>query len=123
MKGPLAVEQKPTIKVYYQENRVSKKEFCFLLYGMEEEGIPYEIHPVNEQNVLDISHSAAKDSKLGVGFGINSMEVVLHYEKLDRLSPIFRVDLQSNQQLLRALGANAARLVKRMPFKNMNDFP
>ncbi len=122
MNESLRADKKPTIKVYYQENKVSEKEFSFLLYGIEEEGIPYEIHSVNQENIIDISHNASKDSKLGVGLGVNNMEAILHYEKLDKLSPIFRVSLSNNQQALRALGANAARLVKRMPFKNMTDF-
>ncbi|MBU5437533.1 glycerol dehydratase reactivase beta/small subunit family protein [Tissierella sp. MSJ-40] len=113
------LEIKPTIKVYYEKDSINKDEFKFLLYGIEEEGIPYEVHSMNIDDVTTLSYNASKDSRLGVGLGINKEEIALHYERLDKLSPLFRIKLQSDSHLLRSLGANAARLVKRMSFKKI----
>lgn len=119
MNPQIIVDGKPNVKVYYEENVVSEKDFKYLLYGMEEEGIPYEIKAVSRADILTLSHNASKDSRLGVGLGVNSEEIVLHYEKLNLSSPLFRVKLHNNSQVLRDLGANAARLVKRIPFKKI----
>ena len=119
MSGQTNIGNKPTIKVYYNQNAIDKEAFEPLLHGIEEEGIPYAISGMEEDDIFNLSHEASKDSKLGVGLGINSDKIALHYEKLDRLSPLFKIELQNKNQTLRDLGANATRLVKRIPFKKI----
>lgn len=119
MSSQTSMDTRPTVKVYYQKDMVAEEEFKYLLYGMEEEGIPYEICAVDEENIFILGHNASKDSRLGVGLGVSKGEAILHYEKLDKGSPLFRVNLHNNSGVLRDLGANAARLVKRIPFKKI----
>lgn len=119
MSGQTNIGNKPTIKIYYNHNVIAQEAFEQLLYGIEEEGIPYAISGIDEDDIFNLSHEASMDSKLGVGLGISSHEIALHYEKLDRLSPLFKIKLKNKDQTLKDLGANAARLVKRMPFKKI----
>ena len=63
-----------------------------------------------------LAHNASLNSRLGVGVGISKEGVVLQHEKLDKAAPLFKIKLYQTE-LLRKIGANAARLVKKMPFK------
>ena len=101
---------KPEIKVYYNKNSVNKSIVTQVLLGIEEEGLPYSLEEKNNK--------AAEVSHLGVGIGIGD-SIVLHYIKLKENAPLFSVCLQDDENTLRAIGANAARLVKRMPFKDI----
>ena len=59
---------------------------------------------------------ASLNSRLGVGVGISKEGIVLQHEKLDKAAPLFKIKLYQTE-LFRKIGANAARLVKKMPFK------
>lgn len=109
---------KPSINVYYF-NELNEGNFEYLLNGIEEEGIPYELKPSESNDSLKLSYDACIDSRLGVGLGISKSNIVLHYEKLDISSPLFIIEMKGRKELMRALGSNAARLVKRMPFKEI----
>lgn len=109
---------RPSINVYYF-NKIDEDDFEVLLNGIEEEGIPYEVKPRESNDVLRLSHEACIDSSLGVGLGISSGNIALQFEKLDISSPLFNIERKSKKDIVRALGSNAARLVKRMPFKEM----
>lgn len=111
---------RPAINIYY-DGQMNKRDFEAILHGIEEEGIPYELKPGEPKDILKLSHEASLASKLGVGVGISGNEAVLHFEKLDELSPLFRMSIKDGKAALRALGANAARLVKRMPFKEIRN--
>ncbi|GAX00511.1 glycerol dehydratase reactivase beta/small subunit family protein [Secundilactobacillus silagei] len=87
-----------------------------LLNGVEEEEIPLSVAVINEGDNVDNAYQAALHSKLAVGIAYDSQSVVLHYKNLQPREPLFTVPMQNNAQL-RALGANAARLVKGTPFK------
>jgi len=90
-----------------------------ILYGMEEEGIPFELKEIESTDVLYESHQAAKESPLLVGVAYLNDQVVIHYRSLPRDYPVFNEArlASKDKQFLRALGANAARLVKGIPFK------
>ena len=87
--------KKPQIKVYYNENIKNIEYIKEILLGIEEEGIP--------------------------GIGIDNNYIVLHYNKLKEESPIFKIKFISEDKQKRSLGANAARLVTRMPFKEIEN--
>jgi len=110
---------KPTIKVYYDCDALSVSDFIGVLLGIEEEGIPYEVQEVHESDVLELAYNASLDSRLGVGVGISKQGIVLQYEKLEKAAPLFRIKLYK-KELFRSIGANAARLVKKMPFKPLS---
>lgn len=112
------VNGRPSIKVFYDCDHLSMADFIGVLLGIEEEGIPYDVQEVHCADVLELAHNASLDSRLGVGVGISKEGVVLQYEKLDKAAPLFRIKLYQTDQF-RNIGSNAARLVKKMPFKSL----
>ena len=95
---------KPTVHVRCAED-TPQEVLRQLQYGMEEGGIPWE---------------AARSSRLEVGIGLDRQALVLHYSKLEREQPLFRIPANSGMETVRALGANAARLVKKLPLKALD---
>ena len=112
------IDIRPSIKVFYDCDHLSVSDFVSVLLGIEEEGIPYDIQAVHCADVLELAHNASLDSRLGVGVGISKEGVVLQYEKLDKAAPLFRIKFYQTDQF-RSLGSNAARLVKKIPFKTL----
>ena len=112
------IDIRPSIKVFYDCDHLSESDFVSVLLGIEEEGIPYDIQAVHCADVLELAHNASLDSRLGVGVGISKEGVVLQYEKLDKAAPLFRIKFYQTDQF-RSLGSNAARLVKKIPFKTL----
>lgn len=110
---------KPSIKVFYDSDRLSQIDFIDVLLGIEEEGIPYDVNAAHCSDVLQLAHDASMESRLGVGVGISKEGVVLQYEKLDKAAPLFKIKLYQ-VDLYRSIGANAARLVKKLPFKKLD---
>lgn len=113
------MNSKPCIKVFYDCDNLSTTSFFNVLLGIEEEGIPYEVEPVHCSDVLELAHDASINSRLGVGVGISKEGVVLQYEKLDIAAPLFKIKFYQTD-LFRKIGSNAARLVKKMPFKSLD---
>lgn len=110
---------KPSVKVYINETLLKDIRVNQILLGIEEEGIPYEMLYIKNNNAVELAFEASGASRLGVGVGISEKEAVLHYEKLKKDSPLFTIPIYSNESDMRSLGANAARLVKKMPFKSI----
>ncbi len=106
---------KPAIKLYV--SRQATADYKALLCGMEEEGIPFESEAMDSGSAAAMAYAASSESRLGVGLGVSESEIALHYEKLTQGAPLFLIPAESGAQRLRALGANAARLVKKLPFK------
>lgn len=109
---------KPEIKVFYKKGAVPNDVISQVLLGIEEEGLPFTLEEKQYSSALELGYKAAEGSHLGVGIGIAD-EVVLHFIKLKESAPIFRIASMNEEQNLRNIGANAARLVKRMPFKEV----
>jgi hypothetical protein len=109
-------KDRPSIKVYYDANAVQPEKLTNLLLGIEEEGIPYDLAGVSESDVFEIGFKACNDSRLGVGIGVSEKKLILHFEKLKKKRPIFEIG-SFEKENYRILGSNAARLVKKMPFK------
>lgn len=91
-----------------------------MLNGIEEEGIPFELVESSLNDITDLSYEAAIGSSLSVGLGINADEVALHFDKLPRSAPLYIIRREVDRQYMRSMGINAARLVKRMPFNDIN---
>ncbi|WP_455542160.1 glycerol dehydratase reactivase beta/small subunit family protein [Intestinibacter sp.] len=113
--------KKPQIKVYYNEEVQNIEYIKEVLFGIEEEGIPYQVEAMKSGSAVQIGYEASLESTLGVGIGIDKNDIVLHYNKLKQDSPIFKIKLTSKATQKRSLGANAARLVTRMPFKEIEN--
>lgn len=109
---------KPTIRVLYAPG-ASQSVLRELQYGMEEEGIPWDAE-AGQGDALSLAWEAARDSRLEVGVGLDEQSAVLHFSKLEREQPLFRLSVQRDGEQMRALGANAGRLVKKMPLKDLD---
>jgi len=115
--------KKPAIHIFFHST-VSESEICQIFYGIEEEQVPFAVQTDQYDNALDMSYEAAKSSRLDVGIGIcDDRNAILHYSKLNKNKPLFQLKLDDQSKSQRALGANAARLVKRIPFKGLEINP
>ena len=109
-------KEKPVIKIYFTKGMNTDRILKTVTEGIEEEGIPFFIRE-SRDDALSNSYIASRDSRLGTGIGITDREVVVHNERLERDKPLFRKNACEGGRGLRELGSNAARLVKRTPFK------
>ncbi len=92
-----------------------------IVFGLEEEGIPFELSPQDEISNVKLSYNASLASKVEVGIGVGSDLISLHYRKLDINKPLFTIRYDDEIENLRKIGINAARLVKGIPFKEIED--
>jgi hypothetical protein len=108
----------PVIKVV---SYVSEYTLAPLLYGMEEEEIPFEIIDLDSgYDLCQAAYQASIQSSLSVGLAIDSSHAILHYKNLPKNEPLFEVDIQDVLEVMK-LGTNAARLVKGIPFKPLRE--
>lgn len=105
---------RPTIRVRVNAG-VTEARVAEVLHGMEEEGVPSEVSRHDELNPLVLAHEASLESRLGIGLGISLDYVVVTTEKLPAGRPYIAVTLNRDAGTDRAVGANAARIAKRMP--------
>lgn len=108
---------KPTVHVLCSSD-VPESALRQLLYGLEEEGIPCETWTETDGNALALAWKGAQASRLGVGVGMDGQNAVLHISKFEYERPLFQIPVRSGEQA-RILGANAARLVKKLPLKTL----
>ena len=109
---------KPTVHVRCAED-TPQEVLRQLQYGMEEEGIPWEA-AAGSSGRPPRPGTGRRPSRLEVGIGLDRQALVLHYSKLEREQPLFRIPANSGMETVRALGANAARLVKKLPLKALD---
>jgi hypothetical protein len=86
-----------------------------ILLGLEEEGIPAEVHSGHEGPAEHLARKAAFASMLHVGIGVEekASKLALHHRDLGERGPLLLLPLDpGDDESLRNLGANAARLVK-----------
>lgn len=91
-----------------------------VLLGIEEEGIPFLLqhHPAGD--VVDSAWQAARSSPLLVGIACDRHSLVVHYKNLPASAPLFTLMHHQDSQAQRNIGNNAARLVKGIPFRDLN---
>jgi hypothetical protein len=107
---------KPTILIYVINPEISLlSEVCA---GMEEEGVCYEVVQQATGDIETLSYDSASASILGTGIGISESSIALTLSSLPRGRYVFLL-LQANTTQARLLGTNAARVIKRKPFKGI----
>jgi hypothetical protein len=119
-----AQREKPHVKVYRTSD--APAEVCREVeYGLEEEGIPGMLSTVEAlKSAVELAFSAAQASPLGTGIGIAADGLAVHYSRLPQDKPLFYVaKADCHPAEARRMGANAARLVKGIPFKEKEDTP
>ena len=108
----------PCIYVYYSSMLEDTSKFDEILWGIEEEGIPYDVKKIDCNDSEELSHLSSIKSKLAVGIGISKEgKINLTFNKLPKNKPLFTAYLDDNSNILRDLGCNGGRLVKGIAFK------
>lgn len=118
MAGPV-VTVRPALVV--NQHQVSDGQLRELLLGIEEEQVPVVLHASLEKDLFTLAHQAANESTLTIGIGATGGKVVITASNLAKESPYLIYRLGYNAEADRIIGGNAARLVKRMPLKNVPD--
>lgn len=116
---PIYEAIKPTISLRYTAG-ASDALVREVRLGMEEEGIPFAEETTPNADALSLAWDGAQSSRLEVGIGLDDQFAILHFAKLDREQPLFKISARSPMEKVRALGANAARLVKKQPLKPLD---
>jgi hypothetical protein len=114
--APMSETRRPAVSVLTLRGRSVDLQQVF--WGMEEEGIPFEVEECPSGEVVGMAKQAAQMSPLNVGIGVDGAKgtVVLHHRDLPADQPMFVLNLREvGSAQLRRLGVNAARLVKSEP--------
>lgn len=111
---------RPSIIVGIKPNQKIRDNMQPLFNGIEEEKIPVTTQIILVDDIVERAYKASLASRLSVGIAIEDQRVVVHYKNLKAGEPLFD-DTTANKAHLRMLGANAARLVKGIPFKKQDE--
>lgn len=114
--APMSETRRPAVSVLLLRGRNADLQPVF--WGMEEEGIPFEVEECPAGEVVGVAKEAAHMSPLNVGIGVDGAKgtVVLHHRDLPADEPLFVLNFrEAGAAELRRLGINAARLVKSEP--------
>lgn len=89
-----------------------------LLYGIEEEGIPWNLLSYNEDlNFEALAIKAAEESKLNIGIGIDKQgRTCIKHTNFKEGQNLFESNIWDRDMKLRDYGMNSARLFKGVPF-------
>lgn len=112
----LSERHRPTICVLVIRGATVDLQPVF--WGMEEEGIPYDVQECASGEAVAVAKEAAHIAPLNVGIGVDGGRgrIVLHHRDLPADQPLFVLNLrEAGKKELRRLGVNAARLVKSEP--------
>lgn len=108
---------KPSIFIFCNQELKKNELISQIGYGIEEEGIPFQVFLKKDNSVYNLAYTAAQGSKLGIGIGIAAPnKAVLQLEKLSKKNPVFDKEIDNFMQA-KIMGINAARLEKKIPFK------
>lgn len=110
--------QRPSIVVGLENGTMIPESAKSLFYGIEEEQIPVSVREINVDSAVARAYQSALASRLSVGIAFEGDHFIVHYKNLKEDHPLFDMIVDDKKQL-RILGANAARLVKGIPFKEM----
>ncbi len=108
-------DARPVIVIF--AHHTTQAHWAEVLFGMEEEGIPWEWVACDSENLVDNAWQAACQSPLLVGIGCDDETLLVHYRNLPVDGPLFRLPRHDRDADARRTGNNAARLVKGLPFK------
>lgn len=84
--------------------------------GLEEEGVPYDVHRYEATDPCALAHQAARDSPLDVGVAVTRDGLCVHHAKLPRDRPVCS-EHSAEPADARRLGHDAARVVTGVPLK------
>lgn len=108
--------KKPVISVV--TNNPSDEVLKEILAGIEEEGVLFEVANSTKVSGEELAIDGSVMSALGVGIGIFEGTVCVQVSKLPPGNMLFSGCLEKGQNI-RNMGANAARYIKGIPFKEV----
>ncbi|MPQ43351.1 glycerol dehydratase reactivase beta/small subunit family protein [Clostridium tarantellae] len=109
---------KPSIYIYCTSKVEKFEYFNDILWGIEEEELPFFVKYIENLNSQELSHRASKESRLGIGIGVDKEGIIcLTTNKLLKDEPLYILNISKNKENVRAIGTNSARLVKGLPLK------
>ena len=107
---------KPTILIFVSNpNKELLKEIGA---GIEEEGVAYEMVVMEGKDIDTLTFESSNTSILGTGIGVCHSVIALSLSSLEKGTFVFRIEAPTLSQA-RAIGTNAARIVKRKPLKEI----
>ncbi|MDN5298671.1 MAG: hypothetical protein PWP51_1224 [Clostridiales bacterium] len=110
------MERKIAIVINYVDTPRNANVVRALGLGIEEEGLPFITQKLERQALYDLALMASNTSDLDVGVAVDaSGNVGIHQAKLPDGMVLF--EARADQINCRSYGANAARLIKGVPFK------
>ncbi len=90
----------------------------FVGFGAEEEGVPTRLVKSEAADLAAVAYAAARSSAFGVGIAIGHGRIALHEGHMPPDRPVLAEGLgAAPASVARRYGANAARLVVRLPFR------
>lgn len=105
------IVKKPSILIYVHEpDAACLRNLCA---GVEEEGVLFEVSAL-QGDAAALAVKAAQESVLGSGVGLVGSSAVLQLRGCSK--PVFSYAAATAAQC-RALGADSARAIKKLPFK------
>jgi Dehydratase medium subunit len=122
--NPMMETRSPAVQVLL--TKAQQLDLQPVFWGLEEEGIPFEVEEVKSGNAVSLAKQAAHMSPLNVGIGVEGREgmLALHHRDLPEDHPLFVFKVREvSSRELRRLGINAARLVKSEPLVLRDDEP
>ncbi|SHE34733.1 glycerol dehydratase reactivase beta/small subunit family protein [Alkalibacter saccharofermentans] len=120
MMGNKMCHNKTAIFVYISPEIHETPILNEVLWGIEEEEVPYNVETIDKKEATELGYQAAIASPLGVGVGFGEDGyIALHSSNLKQDEPLLKFSFKEETHKVRALGANAARLVKGIPFKEL----
>jgi hypothetical protein len=91
--------------------------------GAEEEGVPCRLVQEQANTAVAMAYAASRSSKFNIGVSISDSEVILHEMHMPPDQPVIVFPhLERISYFCRLMGANAARMIIRKPFR-FNDEP
>lgn len=112
--------QSVEIVIHFPESLINRDKVLLLAYGIEEEGLPFKLMETTSSSAHENANCAAALSSLDVGIGVgDDWKIVTRHSRFDKDSYLFEVKADQRMDL-KAYGANAARLIKGVPFKSIS---
>lgn len=109
------VVKKPSIFIYvYNADKDFLRE---IRAGIEEEGVFSEVYERTTPACNTLTFEAARDSMLGSGIGISGVDIALNMRGLPENKTIAFYHMPTYEEC-RRLGANSARLIKKIGLKD-----
>lgn len=90
--------------------------------GAEEEGVPCRLVTETAYDLATMAYEAARSSRFNIGVAISAEEVVLHERHMPVGKPVMSLKFTGTADYFcRVMGANAARMVIRKPFRFIDE--